>query len=715
MMAEINLFQETIKRGPGWSQDQSIESDDLTYKIDEERKNLERIKDDLRGSSRQIEDLEDKIRFIEIEHPKVLSGIAKVDNQIETIQEVNNAKEEEKSKVESELELIQDHLHQRQEDIKDANVKLQSIKSETKSILECIKDTQAIFNGRCNDCRELNRKIENASKDVKNQTILNEELEVQNRDKANEICEMELNIQGSVSEAKVVEKKREIIAQKILEVEKIRVDNESKCDELKVKLQNVENVELKIKRKEIESQKLLHERLNREIELLDRKKDISCKSSNVVKDLISNNEATMKALEIEYDGLCAMAREYHSTIKSLTISLVKERDRTDTAIHKRKGVEHEVGEKDIEIDHFHKRLGDAESKLKHKQNQCDTVQTECNLNAKKLAESLEEFESAKREHELLNRQTKQMKSEIVVIENNLIMEHYNHHHANEEREHLKLDLEDLRKHISLTEQKIEDSHSDLSALHKIINEVDLDCEKLSHEYKSLIVNRDLIGAQLVQKNDELLQLKDKIKIQNSNLQHSEVKYKDLMTQLADTIANIKTLYLEKQSRDEDTKTQDEIIQKVRSLESEIHREKIKSAALREEIGRPLNVHRWRSLEQCDPTKFEMIKEIHKLQKQIISTADAIAEKDIMIRENERTYMQIKRICENQPQLSEIQDEIDAYQANLKDKVKQMKELEFEIGLQKSKLEALNKELKKLRDDKKRLDDSWVQHQMIQLQ
>ena len=62
--------------------------------------------------------------------------------------------------------------------------------------MECIKDTQAIFNGRCNDCRELNRKIENASKDVKNQTILNEELEVQNRDKANEICEMELNIQG---------------------------------------------------------------------------------------------------------------------------------------------------------------------------------------------------------------------------------------------------------------------------------------------------------------------------------------------------------------------------------------------------------------------------------------------------------------------------------------------------------------------------------------
>ena len=111
----------------------------------------------------------------------------------------------------------------------------------------------------------------------------------------------------------------------------------------------------------------------------------------------------------------------------------------------------------------------------------------------------------------------------------------------------------------------------------------------------------------------------------------------------------------------------------------------------------------------------MIKEIHKLQKQIISTADAIAEKDIMIRENERTYMQIKRICENQPQLSEIQDEIDTYQANLKDKVKQMKELEFEIGLQKSKLEAFNKELKKLRDDKKRLDDSWVQHQMIQLQ
>lgn len=715
MMTEINLFQETIKRGPGWSQDQSIERDDLTLKIDEERTKLEQIKETLRGSSREIEDLEDKIRFVEIEQPKVLSDIEKVENQIETTQAVNTAKDEEKSKVERELELIKDSLQQREEDIKDANVKLQSIKSETKSILECIKHTQAIFNGRYNDCRELNRKIDNASKDLKNQMNLNEELEVQNRDIANEIGELKLNVQGLMSETKVVEKKREMIAQKILEVEKIRIDNESKCDELKVKLQKVENVELTIKRNEIESQKRLHERLNREMQLLDRKKDLSCKSSNVVKDLISNNEATMKTLEIEYDGLCAAARDYHSKIKRLTISLVKERDRTDNVIHKRKGIEHKVGEKDIEIDHFHKRLGDAESKLKHKQNQCDTVQTECNLSTKKLAESLEELEHTKRELEFLNRQTKQMKSEIVVIENSLIMEHYNHHHANEEREHLKLDLEDLRKHISLTEQKIEDSHSDLSALHKIINEVDLDCEKLSQEYKALIVNRDLIGAQMVQKNDELLQLKDKIKIQKSNLQHSEVKYKELMTHLADTIANIKALYSEKQSCDEETKTQDEIIQKVRSLESELHREKIKSAALREEIGRPLNVHRWRSLEQCEPTKFEMIKEIHKLQKQIITTADAIAEKDIMIRENERTYMQIKRICENQPQLSEIQEEIDTYQANLKDKVKQMKELEFEIRLQKSKLEALNKELKMLHDDKKRLDDRWVQHQMIQLQ
>lgn len=712
MMAENNVFQETIKRGPGWSQDQSVERDDLTFKIDEERKALEQIKEDIRQST--AEDVEDRIRSIEMEQSKVLSDVAKIDLQIESIQEITAAKEAEKNKVESDLELIQNHLHKRQEDLNDAYTNLQAVKSESKSILKCVKDTQTTFNNRCNDCRELNRKIENASKDAKKQISQNQELEGKNRDKENETIELEQSMQASMNEAKVIEKKKNMIAQKLLEVEKLRINYELKCDELKVKLHKVEKVELTIKRKEIESQKQLYGRLKQEVALLNRKKDLSCKSSSIIKDLISTNEATLKSLDMEYDGLFATARDYHSKIKDLTIILDKEQGRTDTAVYRRKGAVHKVGEKDIEIDDFHKRLGDAESNLKHKQNLCDTAQTECNLNAKKLAEGLEELECTKRELKLLKEQTNQLKNEIVITENNLIMEHYNHHHANEECEHLKLDLEDLRNQIALVDQKIEESNSDLSTLHKQINEVDLDSEKLSKEYKVLIINRDLIGAQWVQKNDEIRNLKEKIKIQNSNLQHNEMMYKDLMTNLADTISNIRSLYSKKQECDEATKTQDDLIRKVRSLESEIHREKIKSAALREEMRRPMNVHRWRSLEQCDPTKFEMIREIHKLQKQIIAAADDIAEKDIIIRENERTYLQIKRICDNQPQLSEILEEIDTYQTTLKEKVKHMKELEFEIELQKSKIECLNRELKSLRDDKKHAEDSWVQRQMIQL-
>lgn len=712
MMAENNIFQETIKRGPGWSQDQSIERDDLTFKIDEERKALEQIKEDIRQS--MVEDVEDRIRSIEIEQSKVLSDVAKIDLQIESIQEIKAAKEAEKSKVESDIELIQNHLHQRQEDLNDANTNLQAVKSESKSILKCVKDTQTTFNNRCNDCRELNRKIENASKDVKKQIAQNQEFEKKNRDQENETIALEQSVQGSMTEAKVIEKKKNMIAQKLLEIEKLRINNELKCDELKVKLHKVEKVELTMKRKEIESQKRLHGRLKQEVALLNRKKDLSCKSSSIIKDLISTNEATMKSLDMEYDGLCAAAREYYSKIKDLTIILDKERGRTDSVVYRRKGAVHKVGEKDIEIDDFHKRLGDAESNLKHKQNLCDTVQTECNLSAKKLAEGLEELECTKRELKLLKEQTKQLKSEIVITENNLIMEHYNHHNANEESEHLKLDLEDLRNQIALVDQNIEESNSDLSTLHKQIKEVDLDSKKLSNEYKVLITNRDLIGAHLVQKNDEIHKLKEKIKIQNSNLQHNEMMYKDLMTNLADTISNIRNLHAKKQECDEATKTQDDLIRKVRSLESEIHREKIKSAALREEMRRPMNVHRWRSLEQRDPTKFEMIREIHKLQKQIIATADDIAEKDIIIRENERTYFQIKRICDNQPQLSEILEEIDTYQTTLKEKFKHMKELEFEIELQKSKVESLNKDLKSLRDDKKHLEDSWVQRKLIQL-
>ena len=69
--------------------------------------------------------------------------------------------------------------------------------------------------------------------------------------------------------------------------------------------------------------------------------------------------------------------------------------------------------------------------------------------------------------------------------------------------------------------------------------------------------------------------------------------------------------------------------------------------LSEELENPLNVHRWRKLEGSDPSTFEMIQKIQTLQR-LISKTEEVVEKDLLIQEKEKLYMELKAILARQP-------------------------------------------------------------------
>jgi len=58
----------------------------------------------------------------------------------------------------------------------------------------------------------------------------------------------------------------------------------------------------------------------------------------------------------------------------------------------------------------------------------------------------------------------------------------------------------------------------------IIKESERQRKKLQEEYESIISQRDILGTQLIRKNDELALLYEKIKIQQSTLAKGETQY-----------------------------------------------------------------------------------------------------------------------------------------------------------------------------------------------
>ena len=70
---------------------------------------------------------------------------------------------------------------------------------------------------------------------------------------------------------------------------------------------------------------------------------------------------------------------------------------------------------------------------------------------------------------------------------------------------------------------------------------------------------------------------------------------------------LKELKIEKQKLVEQACIYDNLVLKYQELQNNVQRERSKNKALTEELGRPMNIHRWRFLEHRNPPLFEKIQ------------------------------------------------------------------------------------------------------------
>ena len=90
------------------------------------------------------------------------------------------------------------------------------------------------------------------------------------------------------------------------------------------------------------------------------------------------------------------------------------------------------------------------------------------------------------------------------------------------------------------------------------------------------------------------------------------------------------------------------------------------------------MHRWRKLESTDIDTYELIQKIQSLQKRLIAKTEEVAEKDVLIQEKEKLYIELKNILakQNGP---EVTENLVKYQQSLKERSKQLKEMVGEIS------------------------------------
>ena len=81
--------------------------------------------------------------------------------------------------------------------------------------------------------------------------------------------------------------------------------------------------------------------------------------------------------------------------------------------------------------------------------------------------------------------------------------------------------------------------NDIARLKYVISEAEAEKQKQKKDYEMVVAERDILGNQLIKRDEELQLLYEKIKIQKSTLKKGEIYFKERINEILALVEKIK--------------------------------------------------------------------------------------------------------------------------------------------------------------------------------
>ncbi|XP_068899538.1 cilia- and flagella-associated protein 58-like isoform X1 [Tenebrio molitor] len=508
-----------------------------------------------------------------------------------------------------------------------------------------------------------------------------------------------------------VTKQRDIYEKRMYVMESEKADTISDRNQLRQRLALFE--------KEIDDLKRQVEAGKRTIENINREKEITTKTivryEAVNKDqqkLIKIQEQGKKKLEAELDNFII------DTNKQMKQILTLERQKNSLAeeqLNLTKKIEDTMDDiklKKAEIYDLKKNISEAENRLRMQQNLYDQVRSERNALEKSLQESSAESGELRKKLKITNHQIEQLKEDVSTKEQLLIKEENIMRKVQKEKENLKVELNLAHEQVKTLKDNIAEQDAEEKRLHKQI----LDNEKLireqSKDLEQLMNERDILGSQLVRRNDEIALLHEKIEILQTTLQRGESQYAQRLEDIRLLKIEIKRLRQEKILMSKTISNSIDLKQEVFHLERDMMKWRLKCRALEEELQNPMNIHRWRKLEGSDPELLDVLQKIQILQKRLIKQSSEAIERERQLKEAEKLYLSLKQVLAKQPGPG-LREELTKTQQALKNRGDQLKCMVSELNMAELQAKEYKSDLQRVTDELNELKKKYIAEKRAQ--
>jgi len=284
-----------------------------------------------------------------------------------------------------------------------------------------------------------------------------------------------------------------------------------------------------------------------------------------------------------------------------------------------------------------------------------------------------------------------------------------------EKDNLREQLLKLKALQRKNEDFLAEFKAETSKLNTIINEADQERQRQKKECEIVINERDILGTQLIRRNEELSLLYERIRIQQSTLQKGERQYKARTKEIRLLKRSINELSGELSTIKATVSNMETLRNEVYQLQRELLQERTKVRSLSEELENPMNVHRWRKLEGSDPATYELVLKIHMLQKRLIEKSEEVVDKELVIKHKEKLYVELKNILARQPG-PEVAEQLSVYQQSLQERTKQMELMNSELEMSHTQASEYKFEIaritKELREVKKKFFEQKRREQAV---
>ncbi|XP_009951598.1 PREDICTED: coiled-coil domain-containing protein 147, partial [Leptosomus discolor] len=696
----INSLQEEITRlnnlGSGLSPGQEYSIPDLLKLKEGLTKERNQVLSDVMKLRESLTQATEQLQDTERAKTKADESIMQLQQEIQLRKNEVSREARKKEKVEKELKNILAELANKKAEIKNLEQHIQRNKEEQMKVEQHLKE-QKILNERAGkELEQLQMRNNKLMQESEQHSVMIKEMMQNIQQKTEELKARDDEVTQMRLEISKLNKVRDVLQNKLHAAEEQKVDAGHERDTLKHQILGLER-ELEAAKKQAEIDKKAIDELVKEKDLLSKNLVKATNATQKQINLVKLHEQSKRNLEQEIQNYEKEAQKE----KKIIYQLEKERNCfiNETSELKQKVLQHlkdiEIQEK--EICDYKKKVEESASKLKEQQNCCEALRVENNLYCKNLIEAKDGIAEMKTKLTTVTHQVDQLKEEIAEKEAALVKAHVEHQKTEKEKKSLKNELLKMEKQALETKQFIESQEAEGRKLLQIIAEADAERLKQKKEFDQVVNERRILGSQLIRRNDEVALLYEKIKIQQSILNKGEVQYRQRMEDIRLLKLQLKKRQCEKGILGKSAANVKELRQKVHHMQKELLKEQTRCKVLEEELENPLNVHRWRKLEASDPGTYELIQKVQRLQKRLISKTHEVTQKELLLQEKEKLYVELKLMLSRKPG-PEAAEQLQHYQYTLREKNKQLKVLSSDLHRYESQSQEYKREIERLANE-----------------